>query len=182
MIAELLTKSTSFGCVGTKDDLDEQRIKLVTLIGLYLGLSDKRVNSGNAVGCDQLYANGANSVKPGNVWLYLVNKQHNPDAIVAGNHLEYESDHPEWAAIAKEYHGAYDKMSPYVQKLFNRNAGIVTNSNVLIAMTHRGKKWGGGTGHDIRIARGLGIPVIDLNNEEVSREVIATILASGFLQ
>ena len=180
-IAEFLENATAFGCVGSRDDLDDLRIKTCTLIGMYLAKAGKTVHSGNAIGTDQVYAIGANAVDPASVYLYLTGTDHNPEAVVLGNKLVYESDHPEWASVAEKYHGGYRKLSPFVQKLFNRNAGIVTNSQVLIAMANRSKKWGGGTGHDIRIANGLGIPVIDLNDDEQSRDIITHILSSGLI-
>jgi len=180
-VVDLITQYTNFGCVGTRNDLDDTRIKVVTLVGLYLAKCGKNIHSGNAIGCDQIYAIGANAVDPSLVWLYLTSPKHNVEAVVSGNHLVYESDHPEWVEIARKYHGGYDNLSSNVQKLFNRNAGIVLNSEVIIAMANRTKKWGGGTGHDIRIAKGLGKPVIDLNDEQTSKEIITHILASGFI-
>jgi hypothetical protein len=180
---KLIHEADAISCVGTHDanDMDEDRILTCVLVGYYLGKINKRLNSGNAEYCDQLYAQGANAVDPTLVHLYLTNMKHNASAIVSGNQIHLAKDHAEWAPIAMKYHGGYHRMSPYVRSLFDRNAGIVSESKLCIAMPNRTKKWGGGTGHDMRIADGLGIPVINLSDELVRLELITQILSTGLV-
>lgn len=180
---KLIEDAESIGCVGTHDEdyLPNIIIPTTVMVGLYLGRRNKRVKSGNAKYCDQLYAQGCNAADPTLVDLYVVNERHNAEAIVKGNNLIFERDHPEWAAIAQKYHGSYDYMKPYVKSLFNRNAGIVTDSNVVIGFPNLNNKGWGGTGHDFRIANGFNIPVINLAFDEVRTEFLKQILATGVI-
>jgi len=172
----LLKSAKNIGCIGTKDDLDEIRIKTCLLIGYWIAKQNKFVHSGNAKGCDNLYATGANNVNPSLVHLYLSDNKHNSKFIVDGNILHYQEDFPDWSGIAEMYHPRYNFLPKYAQKLFNRNAGIVLASDLVIAMPSRLKSWGGGTGHGMKIAKGLGIPVINLSREEEREEIIKFIL------
>lgn len=170
-ILEVLQNAKNVGCVG-KRNVPGVEMFVCSSIGRFLTILGKRIHTGNATGCDFAFACGANYAHPELVNLYLADRNHNRYHIVKGNVVN--SDQPEeWKEIAKKYHGGYDKMTPYVQKLFNRNAGIVLNSEILIAYPDVNKPGGGGTGHDIRIANGLGIPVIDLSKKDEYALIIA---------
>lgn len=180
---ELIEAAENIGCVGTHnlDIITPEQTKLGYLIGYYITWKNKKLHSGNAVGWDNIFGIGGNFGNPSLVNLYLVNKNHNKHQILPTNVLHFDADHPEWAEIAPIYHGGYHRMSPYVKKLFNRNAGIVMNSNLLIAVPNEADKNWGGTGHSCRIAKARGIPVLNLNNIETVQEILNLISQSGLL-
>jgi hypothetical protein len=164
-----LTGSKRIACIGsTKANTED--LQLCQLIGYTIAKMNIKLASGNAIGADQAYAQGANFVDETLVYLYLTGKNHNTYAIKEKNNLIYNNDHPEWVRIAKENHPKYDYLSSNIQNLFNRNAGIVIASDLVIALPSPNKSWGGGTGHGVKIAQQLGIPVwnIKKNQELVS--------------
>ena len=120
------------------------------------------VATGNCVGADQAYAQGANTVDESLVWLYLTGPKHNAYAIKPGNKIMYCDDYPAWKEIARNNHSAYNYQSSYVKKLFDRNVGIVLGSDLVIALPNLNKPHGGGTGHGIAVAKSAKIPVWDI--------------------
>lgn len=181
-ILDLINNATAIACIGTRDDLDDARIQTCALIGYYLARLGKIINTGNADGCDSIYALGANKVDPKLVHLYLPFDDYNPQYIHPDNTIIYEADHPEWIPIAKACHGAYDtKLTAKGRSAMNRNAGIVMNSQLVIAMPSRLKSWGGGTGHGMKVAKANNIALLNINKEETRDELLNIIFASGLL-
>jgi len=162
MDVDLILKSKRIACIGSKNFRNADDEKLCQIIGYFIASQNIQVATGNAVGCDQAYAKGANEVNESLVHLYLVNENHNKYAIKPGNHIYYAKDHPEWVDIASRNHPAYQYQSEYVRNLFNRNVGIILNSNLVIALPNPNKSSGGGTGHSIRVAEEFNIPVLNL--------------------
>lgn len=181
-IEDLINNATAVACIGTRDDLDDSRIQACALIGYYLARLGKIINTGNADGCDSIFAIGANNVDPKLVHLYLPFEEYNPQYIHPDNTVIYESDHPEWIPIAREHHYLYDtKLSKKAQNAMNRNAGIVLNSQLVIAMPSRKKSWGGGTGHGMKVAKANNIPLLNINKDEIRDALINIIFNSGLL-
>lgn len=73
--------------------------------------------------------------------------------------------HRAWTGSVRTYHPAPERLTRGMFALHARNFGIVANAVAVIAAA-KDSAQGGGTGQGIRIARGLGIPVIDLWGSE----------------
>lgn len=167
---EQLKKAKSVGCIGTSSP-NEEEINTCIAVGYALATIGKKIVSGNAIGCDFAYATGANFVKPQAVTLYLPNPSHNENHWVFGNILITETKE-EWQKLARDYHPKYDSMNQNVRQLFDRNAGIVLNSDVIIALPcYRTKSWGGGTGHGMKIAKALGKHVYNIEDVEMAKSL-----------
>lgn len=164
-----LYQASCIGCIGTSRPTASEQASCVA-IGYALTILGKRINSGNAKGCDFAYANGANFVRPQNVTLYLPEATHESSHWCFGNIIVTEHE-PIWSDIARAHHPKYDYMNSYVQKLFDRNAGIVLNSDFIIALPSS-KPWGGGTGHGMKIAKSRNIPVLDVSKEAVMTNLL----------
>lgn len=84
--------------------------------------------------------------------------------------------------LARDHHPNWHDLSVRAKMLMIRNAAIVagpnldSHANLLICWTP-GAKAGGGTGHAIRIAKTLGVPVFDLASECEQRAVVEFINA-----
>ena len=167
---KVLLKAKNIACIGTsKPNHDEQNACIV--IGYALTEMEKIIVSGNAEGCDFAYATGANVKHPSSVRLYLPNKSHHPEHWVLGN-IIISIHEPEWKTIARDNHPKYDGQSEYVKKLFDRNAGIILNSDYVIALPNTKKSWGGGTGHGMKIAKQLGKPVLNISDEQTLSDLL----------
>lgn len=143
-----------------------------TAIGYALSIMGKIINTGNALGCDQAYAAGANFFTPTKVQLFCPDERHYPQAWCLGN-IIHANQIQEWRDIAREHHPKYDDLSVYVRKLMDRNVGIILSSDVVIALPNRNKSWGGGTGHGMKVAKTYGKPVIDISDEETLENLLS---------
>ena len=153
----------------------EDEDKICIMIGAGLAKLGKNINSGNAKGCDNAYAQGANVINSNLVNLYIVDDKHNPHFIVPGNKIILNNKNTNWVEEAKKHHTSYYFMNSYVKKLFNRNAGIVLSSEILIAWPDKSKKNWGGTGHSMRVAIGANIPIIDISIEEIRKNLLLSL-------
>ena len=132
--------------------------------------------TGNAHGADQSFALGANMVSPALVELCLPWQMYNhhaiilpverhdangrPDGEYPGNTVLL-ADHasPEQRAMAERAHSAWANLKDGTRRLLTRNALICHNIQFLLAHPNLQKDGWGGTGHTMRIAAMLGIPV-----------------------
>lgn len=79
--------------------------------------------------------------------------------------------------LARDHHPNWHNLSDGVKMLMIRNAAIVAGPNLdshadlLICWTPEAKA-GGGTGHAIRVAKTLGVPVFDLASDYDQRAVV----------
>ena len=161
-------------CVGSRD-IDQTMSEMMEEIGSYVVLKGHVLASGNATGSDQAYARGGNKINPENVWLYLPWSKYEAEARVCGNLCLLQADDSESLInLAKRHHGGWDHLTAGSKKLMVRNAAIVSGANLVIAYPNPKKKWGGGTGHGIKIAKELGIKTI-LLTETTLAEVKAEI-------
>jgi predicted Rossmann-fold nucleotide-binding protein len=167
---ELLANAQRIACVGTSGTTAEQR-DLCIFVGFALAKLGKHVVSGNAVGADFAYATGVNYHRPELLILYIPTHHHNIHHWCFGNQIITDIE-DEWKAVARRNHPVYDKLSANVKALMNRNAGIIMNSDFVIALPDWKKKGGGGTGHDIRIAVDLGKPYIDISKPDVAEYLV----------
>ena len=150
-------------CIGSRNIKDsEKHLNVCRFVGAIIAGKGWYVASGNAEGADHAYAEGANIVNPRQVILYLPEENHFPQHIVEGNRVTSDIQ-DSWRIIAKQHHPAYDKLKPYVQRLMDRNAGILSRAEKCIAWLNHDKPGFGGTGHGWRIAADMKIPRLDLS-------------------
>ncbi len=134
-------------------------------LGQFIAKCGGVLDSGNADGADQAFAEGANSVDPALVHLHLPWPNFNREAIVRGNVIHLPQEQSRFAEEAAKYHPAWRRLSQGAQKLHIRNVDIVCwprLKDMVLAFPSQ-KRGGGGTGQGMRVAEGYDIPVIDLN-------------------
>jgi hypothetical protein len=104
--------------------------------------------------------------------LYLPWRTYEAQAVLRYNeiHLPEEASE-ELVALAQLAHPAWDHLSQGVRKLMIRNVQIVHESKFVVALPNL-KPGGGGTGHGVRVAELLDIPVYDLNKPAVLRNIL----------
>jgi hypothetical protein len=160
----------SVACIGSRDAPAEAIIRMEEL-GKHIASKGFIVRTGNAVGADQAFARGANTVDPSKVYLYLPWRSYEKNAIVeknivTGYNLENAPHRLErYTKLASENHPAWEYLSPAVRKFMLRNAAIVWNADLVLAHLNHSRQGGGGTGHGWRVAESLNIPRIDLSQE-----------------
>jgi hypothetical protein len=159
MLVELNVDLT-VGIVGTRDPDDNQamlaRHSADTLSSVY----KCGITTGGADGIDLAAMLGT---APGHLTVYLPWESYKWDTIPA--HAKRVVAHPQlhatWFESVDLYHPAPERIGRGVRALHARNYGIVEHDDLLLAFpNHTG---GGGTGQTIRIAKALGIPVIQVN-------------------
>ena len=172
MFFDFIKPYEKIACIGMAYfTFPEKQQNLCQTTGFLIASYDKILVSGNAKGSDNSFAQGANSVNPEKVSLYLPNKEHYPEHIVSGNKITYQEEHPEWAEIAKANHKYYHLLNAYVKTLFNRNVGIIFNSDCVIALPDMNKKDWGGTGHSMRVAKSFNKPILNIAEIDVTAEI-----------
>lgn len=157
-------------CIGSRVLFPEER-ELCFNIGKSLVQKGYGIKSGNAIGADQSYVAGANSVNPQLVYLYLPYPKYNREKIVPGNYFLDKPD-PGWFKIAAKYHPYWNGLGQGKRKLHARNVGIVDAVEYVIAFPN--KEGGGGTVMGMRVAIGNGIKVYNLREGGIDclREVL----------
>jgi len=175
MLMEFIEPYNRIACIGMSKIEDKSLENICIGIGFVLANLNKQIISGNANGADSLFAQGANLVNSKLVSLYLPEMNHNKIHICIDNEIFDQANNPEWAQIAAEYHSYYNYLTPYVKRLFNRNVGIILNSDCVIALPNMAKKGWGGTGHSMRIADAYGKPILNISKEDISYEIKALI-------
>lgn len=152
-------------CVGRRDLKRSESLYLES-VGLALIENGHSIASGNAPGSDQAFALGASYLDPSKVTLYLPWSSFEKKAVIEGNVLhQVEEATAEHQDLARRAHPAWDRLEPTVRRLMVRNAMIVKSSAVVIAFPDLTKPGLGGTGHAMRCALELGIPVWLLNEQ-----------------
>lgn len=140
-------------------------LKLMRNIGYQLATLDSILRSGGADGADSAFEEGANQHIGACCEIFLpwpkFNNHHSPFCHVSDDALE----------LTAQYHPAWHKCSPAVQKLHARNAQIIfghdlkTPVNAVICWTP-GANGGGGTGQALRLAYSRKITIVDLGQKE----------------
>lgn len=155
-------------CIGSRDISPETKENLVK-IGKFIAFKGWTVVTGNALGSDAAFAEGANQVDPTKVWLHLPWWSYNKELIHPKNVIR-PSD-PSWSELARKHHPVYDSLTQGAKKMMDRNAGIILDSSVVIAVLNHKKSGFGGTGHGWRVAGELNLPRLDLSKINNIEEV-----------
>ncbi len=152
-------------CVGPRKGVPGDIVRLMEDIGYYLVRKGYCVASGNAELSDQAYARGANRYSPSRVVLYLPWKNYNASAIHEGNKLiihTLDTTGGQWMHTARKIHPAYDRLSPGVKKLIDRNVGILDEAKQMIYWRDETGPERGGTYFDTLVAGRANIRMINL--------------------
>ena len=151
---------SSVAIIGTRDpdaNQDSTAHKLATYLSEQLCCT---IKTGGAYGIDQAAMEGT---APGKLTVCLPWASYN-SAIVPAHaiHLVYDKEiHTVWKDSVFQYHPAPLRLSGGAVALHARNYGIIEGCDLVVAMPN--ETGGGGTGQGIRVAKGLGIPVIQIN-------------------
>jgi hypothetical protein len=132
------------------------------------------LRTGNALGTDNAFAQGANQIDQELVHLFLPWKSYNRGQVMPRNKTWcVDADSTYGTSLmrkAEELHPAWGRLGQGGQKLMARNGGIIQGDtpsapcvDLVLALPSLGKPGGGGTGQGIRWAESLDIEVVDLN-------------------
>ena len=135
-------------------------LALAESIGRFLALNGQECHSGNALGMDQKYFVGVNSIAPQLGHLHLPWSTYEAQAIHPDNVIHHEPITDEMWELAKNHHPAWQYLKQGARKMMGRNASIILNSDRTIAAPNPNKSGGGGTGHGIRISHAIGHDVL----------------------
>ena len=149
-------------CIGSRDLTAAKAAELENL-GRLLAEAGYRINTGNATGADQAFARGANFIDPGLVTLYLPWPSYEQAAQTLGNTLVADLD-VYYHHVAAAHHPNWKNLTAGVQRLMVRNAAIIVQSELVLALLNPHKLGGGGTGHGWRIAEALRRPRLELTS------------------
>jgi hypothetical protein len=150
-------------CVGRRDLRQSEKLYLES-IGASYAEQGCTIVSGNAPGSDQSYALGASLVDGTLVELYLPWPNFERKAVLTGNKFWNASQAWErHVELATQASPGWDHIRDTVKPLCIRNAMIIyrwgTPVDLVIAYPDCSKHGWSGTGHSMRIAASLGIPV-----------------------
>lgn len=160
-----MDKIIRIACIGSRNITDAQK-EICFEIGRYIVRNGWCISSGNADGADCYYAKGGNSVNPKNVIIYLPWATYNKEYLVEGNRV-LSQPKEEWYDLTAPFHGGWSYLKRGVKSLMARNYGIIYRADKLLAFLNHNKPGFGGTGQAWRIAEGLNIPRLDLNNKTI---------------
>jgi hypothetical protein len=156
-------------CIGRRDLTLAQRTYLES-VGMHYAEQGYIITSGNAPGADQAFALGASTVNPDLVELYLPWRNFNAkDAIPGQKFWTADQALPEHIEVAKGAHSRWEYLKDSVRKLMIRNAMIVMRFGCpvqqVVAFPNNQKLGWGGTGHGVRCAGMVDVPVFLLNEQ-----------------
>lgn len=129
-------------------DIPTQCQDVLTGISRKLASYEFVLRSGGAKGSDKAFEMGANYRE-----IFTPSNNIKDDAYV----------------VAKHFHPAWERLSPYVKTLMARNVHILFGENLnepvsfIICWTQSGKATGG-TGHSLRVAEAYNIPIFNISN------------------
>ncbi len=164
---------TYIACIGSRETPPDV-LKWMEKTGAAIVKAGYHVVSGNAVGADQAWVRGANSVDPTKVRLCLPWLSYETAAIHPQNAvtiLDEETPRSRrYFDRAEAVHDAWRQMTPGGQRLHARNAMIVEG-----ALAVFGYNSGGGTHSAFKIAELLGITTYNVRNPSVRLGVMEII-------
>lgn len=160
-------------CIGTREPT-EAALELCESIGRYIAVSGGVVRTGNAAGCDQAFARGANSVDPRLVVLVLPWATYERTAVVPGNQVVVCGDDVAYRELVTRLHPAPHHLTRGAWALHTRNVGIVAPCALTIAYPHRASR-PGGTGLGMAVAGHFQIPLLDLTSGR-DRDAVAALV------
>jgi len=183
MPTKLINKSSGVAFriagIGSRE-IDESEQQLLFKLGAYIAERNWMLSSGNALGSDEWFGRGVNSVNPRNLVLYLPWSTYNEELLNPDNWVTSEV-RPEWLEEAKKHHGRWEALKQGGQKMMGRNIGIAYKANVCLAVLNHSKASLGGTGQAWRYCGSLGIPKLDLSKQgEQNFEQICAFLDSEY--
>ena len=126
------------------------------------------VRSGHAPGADQAFEFGAREY----CIAYIPWKGFEGDTVTLGTKYIIPPDLEKLTHYAKQFHPAWEKLSPGAQKLMARNSCQVLGQNLespadlIVCWTKDGQATGG-TGQALRIAEKNNIPILNLYNRTI---------------
>ena len=149
--------------IGSRE-IDQSEQQLLFKLGEYICKRNWLLSSGNALGSDDWFGRGVNSVNPRNLVLYLPWATYNEELLHPDNWVTSEVK-PEWLEEAKKHHGRWEALKQGGQKMMGRNIGIGSRANVCLAVLNHSKLGYGGTGNCFRYCQSRGIPVLDISKQ-----------------
>lgn len=163
--------------------------KIMSHCASYLGTKDWTLRSGAADGADQAFEIGADRVN-GLKEIYLPWRNYNHS--ISPIHPVMYPFSDEEKLFAEKFHPAWHKCSPSARLMHQRNGRIMVGLEALhglevkavsfvICWTPEGKITGG-TGHALRIAETLGIPVINFGEPKNAKELEAKVMEIDALE
>lgn len=154
-------------CVGPRRITREQAA-FAERVGRFLVSSGFGLASGNAVGSDQAFAKGGNSIDPKMVCLYLPWEGYNPQFVHKDNQVIVEVSERllEWAEIAVKCHPKPHSLDATSRMLLTRTSGILQDANQCLLGGPPRDDERGGTAHAVRVATFLKIPVLDISSAD----------------
>ena len=161
-------------CIGTREIVSDER-RMLEEIGAWLVSMGYIISTGNALGSDQAFARGGNSVNPAAVELWLPWESYERAARVPGN-VVHKSPQLWMHELSQLEHPAWDRLSQGARRLHARNAGIVKGCTLVVALP--GLSRPGGTGQGMRLAKRLGIPVRNLRDADDLKAVLDKVRGS----
>jgi hypothetical protein len=143
----------------------------MTLMGFQMSQSGWHLRSGYAEGADKAFGLGAaqqSELSDQDRWvMYLPWRGFNGAPKDGDPRFQVCFPTQDLTRVAKECHPAWDRLNRPAQLLMIRNVAIVAGiglgepANLLIGWTPNARR-GGGTGHAMRVAEMIGVPVFDL--------------------
>lgn len=160
-------KSDDYAIIGTRDPDEAQMEVAYRLAWAITTLGRKFVRTGAAYGIDQRAMEGS---RPDRLKVYLPWGSYNRDLVPAGCSVVVytPSIHAAWADSVARFHPNPRALSRGAFALHARNFGIVSDPPVKAVIAFPGPSGSGGTGQGMRIARDLGIPVIQHNKGSIT--------------
>lgn len=151
-------------------DLTRSQHAYLESVGIHLAEQGHILTTGNAQGADQAFALGASIVNPDLVELYLPWPRYEVKKAIPGQTFwTADQARPEHVDVARRAHPAWDHLKDGVRKLLVRNAMIIMRWGepviAVYAFPNTEKRGWGGTGHGIRCAALVGVPVYLLNEQ-----------------
>jgi hypothetical protein len=164
------TRIPTIGIVGTRDPDGNQYLLARYSAEILSSVYECMITTGGADGIDLAAMVGT---APGHLTVYLPWDSYKWETIpaharrvVANPHI-----HAKWFESVDQFHPAPARLGRGVRALHARNYGIVEHDDLVLAFPNN--TGGGGTGQAIRIAKALGIPLIQVNrgSAPISKEV-----------
>lgn len=158
------TEVDAYAIIGTRKP-DEAQIEVAKTLAFAIScLRRFKVRTGAAYGIDKIAMEGTGGR---NLEVYLPWESYNRDIIPPqATVVVYDPKvHVSWTASVKRFHPNPFILSHGATCLHARNFGIVSGCKGVIALPD--ETGGGGTGQGIRIAKALGIPIVQGNKTSI---------------
>lgn len=166
-MTEIIGRSAGDGyaIIGTREPDEEQSVVATQLAFAIAVIGGQKVRTGAANGIDHQAMLGTGGK---NLQVFLPWRSYNSNLIPPmADIVVYDPViHGEWTRSVSLYHPAAKRLSRGAFALHARNFGIIYGARGVIALPGPGGE--GGTGQGIRIAKALGIKVLQANKGTIS--------------